>query len=142
MFPSIVLPFGSNKAKVQDITHLSINAIYGYTKDGSLKELDKSEFLQNIRVGYFDNLYNKRFGLRASNPTTFKTNRLGITINLQSKISEQDKERTKEWIREKLSNQGCVDSMLILKKKEIVIPKNGQYYESNNLVHDTIISLY
>ncbi len=141
-FPSIVLPFGSNKTILGDEVRLPSNEIYGYTMDGHLKKLDKSRFLQNIRVGYFDYFYEDRFGLRDFSSHTFRTTRLGISVKLKSKISEADKQATKSWIRQRLLEQGCTDSVLILKRDLIVIPKNGSYYEETTLANDTIIDLY
>ncbi|SDD64367.1 hypothetical protein SAMN05421636_101291 [Pricia antarctica] len=141
-FPSIILPFGSNKTALGDEVRLPSNEIYGYTMDGQLKKLEKSRFLQNIRVGYFDYLYEDRFGLRDFNGHSFRTTRLGIPVKLKSKISETDIQATKIWIRQRLLEQGCTDSVLILKKDLIVIPRNGTYYEETTLMNDTILDLY
>lgn len=141
-FPSIVLPFGSNKTILGDEVRIASNEIYGYTVNGHLKKLEKSRFLQNIRVGYFDYFYEDRFGLRDFSGHRFKTTRLGMSIELKSKISEADKQATKRWIRQRLLEQGCTDSVLILKKILIVIPKNGSYYEETPITNDTIIDLY
>lgn len=141
-FPSIVLPFGSNKTTLGEEVRLPINEIYGYTRDGQLKNLDKTQFLQNIRVGYFDYFYENRFGLRNFSGHTFRTTRLGIPIKIKSKISEADKQATKIWIRQRLVEQGCKDSVLIFKRDLIVIPKNGAYYHETTIANDTIIDLY
>ena len=141
-FPSIVLPFGSNKTILGDEVRLLSNEIYGYTMDGQLKNLNKSKFLQNIRVGYFDYLYEDRFGMRDFSGHSFRTTRLGIPVKLKSKISEADKQATKIWIRQRLLEQGCNDSILILKKDLIVIPKDGSYYKETTVANDTIIELY
>jgi hypothetical protein len=141
IYPSVVLPFGASKARPGEEMRLEIYEIYGYSEDGNLKNLDKSRFLQNIRVGYFDFLYEDRFGLKESAGKNFITNRLGLSVSMASKISAEDKAATVVWLRERLRDQACKDSVLILKKKQVVIPKDGQYYVDKTLVHDTIIRL-
>lgn len=141
-FPSIVLPFGSNKITLGEEVRLLSNEIYGYTVDGHLKNLDKSKFLQNIRVGYFDYFYEDRFGLRDFSGHSFRTTRLGMPVKLKSKITAADKQATKRWIRQRLLEQGCTDSVLIMKKDLIVIPKDGSYYVETTIANDTIIDLY
>lgn len=142
IYPSVVLPFGAGTVNPGDEISLKIYEIYGYTKDGSLKILDKSRFLQHIRVGYFDFLYEDRFGLKASGGHHFNTTRLGIPVSMENKVSAEDKEETKIWLRERLQEQGCKDSVLILKKTQVVIPKGGDYYVDKTIEHDTIIRLY
>ena len=142
IYPSVILPFGASKARPGDEMRLKIYEIYGYSDKGSLINLDKSGFLQNIRVGYFDFLYEDRFGLKKSGGHHFRTNRLGLEISMENKVSSADKEATIAWIKDRLREQGCMDSVLILKKKQVVIPKGRHYYVDKTLEHDTIIRLY
>lgn len=142
IYPAVVLPFGASLVRPGDEMKLKIYEVYGYNREGKLKNLDKAMFLQHIRVGYFDFLYEDRFGLKESGGHHFTTNRLGIPITMENKISSEDKEVTKIWLREQLRKQDCTDSVLILKKKQVVIPKGGNYYMNKTLEHDTIIRLY
>jgi len=142
LYPAVVLPFVATKVKPGEEFKLKVYEIYAYSEEGTLKNLDKSRFLQNIRVGYFDFLYEDRFGLKTSAGRNFRTNRLGFKISMKSKISSADKEATKIWIRERLREQGCRDSVLLLKRKQVVIPNDGHYYEDKTIEHDTIITLY
>lgn len=142
IYPSVVLPFGATLARPGDEMRVKIYEIYGYSEDGKLKKLDKARFLQHIRVGYFDFLYEDRFGLKATGGHHFTTNRLGIAVSMENKVSEEDKEDTKVWLKERLREQGFNDSVLILKKTQVVIPKGGDYYVDKTIEHDTTIRLY
>lgn len=142
IYHSVILPFGTNKAYLKDSLRIPIKEVYGLTPDGTLKALDKATLLKHIRVAYFDLLYDARFGLKKVENRNFITNRFNIPVYVKSKVSEKDIEETKAWFRERLKEQGCSDSLLFLKQREVIVLKDGRHIESNNIVHDTLFELY
>ena len=142
IYHSVVLPFGTNKAYLKDSVRIPVKEVYGRTPDGTLKALDKATLLKNIRVVYFDLLYDARFGLEKVENRNFITNRLKIPVHVSSKVSDQDIEETKAWFRERLKEQGCSDSLLFLKQRQMIVLKDGSYIESKEIVHDTVFELY
>ena len=144
MYPSIVLPSGSKKCVLLDTVRITVSEVYGLTPRGTLKNLDKSSFLQNIRVQYLDHLYHHNFGLTRFQTQNSRTNRLGIPFSITSKVSEEDIAETKIWLRSRLTEQGCSDSVLILKKKHMMVLKDGRYHEDKTVPseNDTILDLY
>ncbi|MGI9551689.1 MAG: hypothetical protein ACR2MT_10845 [Aurantibacter sp.] len=141
-YPSIILPFGAGQVELGDEVKITVNEVYGYSPEGHLKNLDKSQFLQCIRVRYFKFLYEDRFGLKEIENQNFETVRFGIAINRESKVSEEDRMLTKEWLRERLREQGCNDSLLILKKTFVVVKSNGNFHQDTTVVNDAIFELY
>ncbi len=142
LYPSIVLPMGAWQTTLGEEVRVPVNEVYGITPQGELKNLEKSAFLKVIRVGYFTLLHEANFGLVKVGKRDFRTIRMGIPISVKSKVSQDDIRETRIWIRERLREQGCLDSVLILKRKFIVIKDNGRFYEDNILVNDTIFRLY
>lgn len=142
IYHSVILPFGTNKVQLKDSTLFPVKEIYGLTPEGALKKLDKSTFLQNIRVGYFDLLYDAHFGLQELPNRDFTTTRFNIPVKVVSKVSAEDIAATKTWIRERLKEQGCTDSLLLLKRRHIYVLKDGRYVADKILVNDTILELH
>lgn len=142
IYPSAVLPFGTNKPYLKDSLRIPIKEVYGLAPDGTLKALDKATLLKHIRVVYFDLLYDARFGLAKVENRDFITNRLKIPVHVSSKVSEKDIEETKAWFRERLKEQGCSDSLLFLKQRQVIVLQDGGYIEGKEVVHDTVFELY
>lgn len=142
IYHSVVLPFGTNKIYLHDSIRIPVKEVYGIRPDGLQKRLDKATFLQHIKVGYFDLLYDAGFGLKKVGNRNFTTNRFKIPVKVASKVSEADIEETKTWIRKRLREQGCLDSLLFLKQRQVVILKDGTFYEDKEIVHDTVFELY
>ncbi|WP_394749081.1 hypothetical protein [Spongiimicrobium salis] len=142
IYPSVVLPAGAKKLDLNKEIRISVNEIYGETGEGSLKNLDNAHFLRPIRVEYLSYFYEANFGLDTPKTYEFTTNRFAIPITLKSKKSLEDIKATKIWLRQRLREQGCKDSVLILKKRIMIVCKDGTFYEDNNILNDTILGLY
>ncbi len=142
LFPAIILPSGTQKINLKGNVFITKNEIYGIDKSGKPKKLDKATFMGNVRMEYFNYFYNHRFGLIEVKNKKTTTTRLGIPYTIKSKISKEDISHTKKWLMQKLRNQNCVDSILILKKHRIVVQEDGGYYEDKLIINDTVLSLY
>ena len=142
IYPSVVLPAGAKTLYTGEDVRISVNEIYGRTANGKIKNLNNAFFLRPIREEYLSYFYKAHFGLTPSKNLQFNTNKLGIPISLTPKISLEDIELTKVWLRERLREQNCLDSILILKKRTMIVRNNGAFYEDNTILNDTILELY
>lgn len=142
IFPAVTLPAGSSQCDMENEVIIPVNEIYGIAANGSEKKLNKLMFLKTIRVEFFDRLYARRFGLVPPKTKHLKTTRLNISFTIKSKVTLDDIEVTKRWLRERLIDQNCNDSILILKQKQIIIRKDGSYYEKKQSDNETILDLY
>lgn len=142
LFPAIIFPSSSQKRILADEVHIWVTELYGKTTNGAEKNLNKSTFLKVITPDYLELLLKEELGLNPSRSRSFNTIRFGIPIKLKAKISSNDILETKHWLRQRMREQGCLDSILIIKKKQVVILKDGSYHQDTQIVHDTIYDLY
>jgi len=142
MFPGVILPSGGSKYPLTAEFRLPIHELYGFTGKGIEKRLDKTLFMYPIPKKNSEAIISADFGLNEYRTHDFKTSRLGLRYELESKISKKDITATKVWIRSKLRNQGCLDSFLVVKKEQFVIARDGSYYKDTTILNDTIFKLY
>lgn len=142
MFPGVILPSGGAKYPLKDKFLMPIHEVYGLTSTGVEKKLDKTLFMYPIPKKNSEAIILANFGLNEYKTRNFTTSRLGLKFELDSKISKNDIAETKMWIRSKLRDQGCLDSLLIVKKEQYIIARDGSYNKDITILNDTIFNLY
>jgi len=142
LFPAIIFPSSSQKRILGDEVDIWVTELYGKTANGQEKNLDKSTFLKVITPDYLELLLKEELGLNPSRSRSFNTIRFGIPIKLESKITSQDILETKSWLRQRMREQGCLDEILIIKKKQVIVLRDGTYKQDTQIVNDTVYNLY
>ncbi len=142
MFPAVILPSGSSKYPLDVEYRMPIHEMYARTPNGTEKKVEHPLFFRPIPLKNSQKIIGKKFGLKPSKSHQFKTVRLGLTLELDPKVSEKDIEATKIWMRDKLREQGFQDSILIIRKEQFVIAVDGSYYKDSTVLNDTIFKLY
>lgn len=142
LFPSVILPSSSGTIKIDQDRKVKRMELHGITIQGDTIELDKGDFLNPIPEHYLYRLLLNDFGLKEYQYENTKTNRLALPFRLQSKVSKEDINETKVWLRDRLQKLGCSDSVLIVKKRLITISPDMSILNRDNVINDTIYDLY
>lgn len=119
VYPSIRLPSGGKTIinKKDSITFSTIQLVGITSHNQKHKELNHKQFLNPIPVHYLQALIKNNFGLDDENK---------IHV-LEAQL----------WLRQKLIAQQCLDSNLIIKQIQILLPKNEK-----TIKYETVLSLY
>ena len=143
VYPSIVLPSGAGKVKLTDgdLTYHTTE-IYGKKMTGELVRLDVREFLKPIPVQYLHAIVEGEFGLEPDyrkriNSLLFESRIVGGT-----KVTEEERAQTRAWLRVRLKQAGCRDSVLIVQRRRIAYDTGSRELENNQLIYEKSYDLY
>ena len=142
LFPSVILPSSSGTIKIDENRTVRKMELHGIRPNGDTIELNKGAFLKPIPKHYLDKLLGNKFGLKEFKYEHTKTIKLGLPFKIQSKVTKAEINETKAWIRGRLRTLGCLDSVLIIKRRNIVISPEMSIIDRNTVVNDTIYHLY
>ncbi|MGD1947655.1 MAG: hypothetical protein ACFB0A_15660 [Croceivirga sp.] len=142
IFPSIILPSYSKQVDYSNNPTLIKQALYGFDKKGKLKKIDHRLFFHPIPVEYSNWIINRNLGLLEEKVQTKKTGRLGISYIKRPKTDSGDIIETKKWIKERLQNQGCLDSIIIIRKNRITLSRGSHNIKGKKLVEEIVLQLY
>jgi hypothetical protein len=125
-YPAVLLPSGAGMIKTAgDQLELPRTSIYGKVpgKD-SWTRLSPSLFLSPIPPEFLPPLTQRYFGLRPVEPVPYRT-RLGLVIKINPrKVDEKEIPRAKEWLRTRLKESGCEDSLLRVSQEVVTIRRS------------------
>lgn len=142
IFPSVILPSSSGTINIKENVFVNKTELYGVLINKDTVELNKSKFMGKIPLHYLENLISNKFGLKPFLVRNEKTNKFSITYNVHSKVSDAEIKETKIWLRNRLREQHCNDSILIIKKRSIELSPNRVIINKNAINYDTIFNLY
>ena len=144
VYPSIVLPSGAGKVKLaNDGLTYQTTEIYGKNQvTGKLERLEVQDFFKPIPVQYFHAIVEGEFGLdpeyrKSIRSLLFERRTVGST-----KVTEEEREQTREWLRTRLKKAGCRDSVLVVQKRAITYNTDSKELEDNQLVYEKSYDLY
>lgn len=141
VFPSVTLPSFANQVRLDKEVSLQEKELYGIDDVGNKKRLDHTKFFKNIPIQFSHTIMANNFGLDRSQPSQLVTARFKIKYTVGSKVTEKEIAETKEWLRQRLRDQNCRDSILILDRRKITIHDNGHIDYAKFSVNDTIYRL-
>lgn len=129
-FPAILLPAGASKVKVGS-SDFKVDYIALFAqKDGNWERVDAALLLYPIPATNHIYIFSRGFGLIEPPELEDRLlNRLLVKLNVQKKTNptEQEKDRTKNWIVKRLKKQGFTGSILkIVQKEEIFSIHSGE----------------
>lgn len=142
LFPSVILPSSSGTIDISKNRVVSRMELHGIALNKDTLQLDKGDFLKPIPKHYLDKLLSYKFGLEEFKEEHTKTNKFSIPFKIRSKVTEAEINETKAWLRSKLRKLGCLDSVLIIKRRSIVISPEMSVIDNKTVVNDTIYHLY
>lgn len=144
VYPSIVLPSGAGKVRITEglLTYMTTEIYAKTVRSGNLVRLDVAEFLRPIPVQYFHNVVECGFGLDSSYRKEIKSLLFQpIKIDLV-KVNEAERAETKSWLRSRLREAGCRDSLLIVQRRALTYDVNSRELQNDNLFDEQIYFLY
>lgn len=141
IFPSVILPSSSGTIKIDKNKTVGKVELYGIMQNGDTLELDKGDFMKPMPKHYLDRLLDNKFGLKEFTVEQAKTNKFGLPFKIKSKVTKAEISETKVWLRNRLKTLGCLDTVLIVKQRRIVISPEMSILESS-VENDTIYKLY
>jgi len=121
---------------------LSKKELYGIDVNGNRKKLNHSKFFRNIPIQFARSIMVNRFGLVSDYPKQFSTSRFNLKYSISLKVTSDEIYKTKEWLRDRLREQGCNDTVLIIDKRTIRIFSNRTFEIAKSLENDTIYKFY
>lgn len=142
LFPSVILPSSSGTINIDKNRVVTRMELHGISLNEDTLQLDKSDFLKPIPKHYLDRLLSYKFGLKEFKYENTKTNKFAIPFKIRSKVTAAEINETKAWLRSRLRKLGCFDSVLIIKRRGIVISPNMSIIDKNSVVNDTVYNLY
>jgi len=142
VFPSVTLPSFASKIRTDGDLDLSKKELYGIDVNGNRKKLNHSKFFRNIPIQFARSIMVNRFGLVSDYPKQFSTSRFNLKYSISLKVTSDEIYKTKEWLRDRLREQGCNDTVLIIDKRTIRIFSNRTFEIAKSLENDTIYKFY
>lgn len=142
VFPSITLPSNANKVFLNRKNSILEQQLYGLDPSGNRKKIDHKLFFRDIPIHFSHWIIRNNFGLDKNKVFHKTTMRLDITYNQGQKVTTDEVNETKEWIRHQLRVQGLKDSILIIRKNEIFTKHGDTNPVANISTNDTIFALY
>jgi hypothetical protein len=135
-YPAIILPSGANKANVSP-TQVSFNrtSLWGKHKEkGIWVRVDLETFLNPISVNQWNGIAVNSFGLKSPNAKIIK----GFNTK---KVTTEEVQSGKQWLRQKLSQFGYAsDELMITFDKETFDIAANKIITSNKM-HEEILRL-
>jgi hypothetical protein len=125
-YPAVILPSGAGTIKTtEDQMDLTRTAIYGKAPGSdSWTRLSPAQFLSPIGAEFFSALAQRYFGLRPVEPVPYRT-RVGVVIKLNPrKVDEKEIPHAKEWLRTRLKESGCEDTLLRISQEVVTIRRS------------------
>ncbi|MBV9873258.1 MAG: hypothetical protein JO025_00895 [Verrucomicrobia bacterium] len=125
-YPALLLPSGAGTIKTtEDQMDFTRTSIFGKRAVGdSWTRLSPSQFLSPIPPEFFPSLAQRYFALRPVAPVPYRT-RVGVVIKVNPrKVDEKDIPRAKEWLRTRLKETGCEDSLLRISQEVVTIRRS------------------
>jgi hypothetical protein len=125
-YPAVILPSGAGTIKTsEDQMDLTRTSIYGkLASSDSWTRLSPSQFLNPIPPEFFPALAQRYFGLRPVEPVPYRT-RIGMVVKFNPrKVDEKEVPHAKEWLRTRLKESGCEDSLLRISQEVVTIRRS------------------
>ena len=124
-YPAVLLPSGAGLIKTADQMDFDRTAIYGRVAGrDDWTRLCPSRFLNPVPADFFPPLAQRYFGLSAMGPITH-TIRGGVVIRIDThKISEEDVNNAKRWLRGRLNGSGCDDRALRITQEVVTLRRS------------------
>ena len=142
LFPAIILPSYAGKVDYASDPSLIEFEIYGLKKDGSQKRIDRQQFFKDVPIDYANWIIKRNFGLKESQITRNRLRWIGLSYTTISKTSPEEVLATKTWIGERLKEQDCLDSVLLVRKNRITISKETRTMKNKRFLDETVFLLY
>ena len=125
-YPAVLLPSGAGTIKTTgDQLDLGRTSISGKVPGSdSWARLSPPQFLSPIPVEFFPSLAQRYFGLRPAEPVVCRT-RVGVVVTINPrKVDEKEIASSKQWLRARLKESGCEDSVLRITQEVVTVRRS------------------
>jgi hypothetical protein len=125
-YPAVLLPAGAGKIKTtEDQMDFSRTSIYGKVPGSdSWTRLSPPQFLSPIGAEFFPPLAQRYFGLTPIAPVACRT-RVGVVVTINPrKVDEKGIASAKQWLRARLKETGCGDSVLRITQEVVTFRRS------------------
>ena len=144
-FPAILLPSGAYRASVASSEfNVNYTDLVAQKEDGSWDIVDAKLLLYPLPAHNYRYVYEREFGLKVpAEPMDRRFVRLLKSLNILKSRSwtDQDKERTKSWLEQRLKEQGFSGTVLgIVYKEKIVSISSGEIL-SDDIIDEKVLYL-
>ncbi len=139
IFPAALFPGGANRLHIGDQVLAPDLKLYGKKPNSDeLVELDKLTLFKYIHIHHIIVIESREhFGALGYD------GKPPVATNLYSKFATpEDIEQTKNWFREGLREQNCVDSVLIVREKELKVDRSNGKIITETTIDEKVLNLY
>ena len=142
VFPSVLLPSYASLTKVNKEKTIYLTRLFALDNDRNRQEIDRSAFFKGMPPHYSNYIIANNFGLDTNQIQNHRTGRFDIPYITISKISDEERNETKLWMRNRLIEMGFNDSLLIVGQKKLTISANRTFHMNKNIENDTVFKLH
>ncbi len=140
IFPAAIFPGGADRIAIDDEIKVP-GMIKFFGKDlesGQLVELNKRFMLKKIYIHHIVYFINEnRFG-----PLSYEGFPKEEDNPYAAKATPEDIAQTIDWVKQRLLEQNCSDSMIVVRFSELKLDKNTRKLISDTVVDERILKLY
>lgn len=142
IFPSIILPSYASLSNTDKEEVRVVSQLLAYNDNQELEAIPKTDFFHKIPRQYHNYIIGNNFGLQMSPNVNLKTRRFNFKFTQESKVSKKEIADTKVWIRDRLSEMGLKDSILIIRKQKVIINPDRSLQTKKEIINDAYFRLY
>ena len=144
-FPAVLLPAGAAKAPVLagefKVDYIDLVA---QRADGAWETVDAKLLLYPLPYNNHKHVYEREFGLTdPPAPEDRRFVRLLVNLNILKARNgtEQDKEKTKNWLGQRLKQQGFTGAVLAIVYKEKIVSISSGEILSDDIIDEKVLYL-
>ncbi len=141
IFPAAIFPGGADRIHIGDSIVEKDLDFYGKSiETDQWAELNKRLLLKKIYIHHIVYIVNDRY-FGALSYEGFPQDP-DPKLNPYSSATPEDIAQTKAWLRSRLLEQNCTDSVLLVRFKEVKIDKSTRELIADTIVNERILKLY
>lgn len=142
-YPAVILPAGAHQIELDSSkVNFTRTSLWGKKlSDNSWVRIDSEKLLDPIPNEYLGHIVNNSFGLESKVSKTNSTLKRKITAILRSKITANEIEDTKNWLRHKLAKFNCSVKELMVAEEKIIFDVNIGKTVSLEIIDEKIFEL-
>ncbi|KAA3436074.1 hypothetical protein [Rufibacter hautae] len=143
-YPAVMLPSGSGKVDVAPgRTKVKFTSLYALNAQGTWSKVDNTHLLYPIPIQYLNPILAKEFGLKenagAIRPGIQSELAENLSMSWARKVTEQDKNEVKVWLRRKLEHQNLHGpSLKVVQTVETISIPDGRILNSRVAYENTL----
>ncbi|MCC0177964.1 hypothetical protein I4641_13350 [Waterburya agarophytonicola K14] len=142
-YPAIILPAGAHQVDL-DSTQVNFSRISLWGKqlpDNSWTRIDSEKFLEPIPHEYLTHIVNNSFGLKTSKKEADNALKKKFITILNNKITADEIEDTKQWLRNQLTQLNCDSSELMVTEEKIAFDVSTGKIVSLKIINEKLFKL-